>query len=317
MISLRKPGRTIREVEEMGDMTRAIEASLPKLRIEESAARTQARIDSGAQAVIGVNKYRPRDEAPIEILKVDKRRGATVADRQARPPSKRERDPQAVAEALARSRATPPAATAICLRLPSMRARQGHGRRNIVGVGASLWPPSSRGQVDLRRLTGGRSACRTLSSGCRKRVANSKRMKAAGRASWSQDRPGRPRPRPEGDRVGLCGYRLRCGHRAVVLRRPRRPRARRSRTDVHILGISSLAGAHLTLVPELKAELEKNGRPDIMVVVGGVVPAQDYEALKAAGAEAIFPPGTGDRGSRRSASRHAHRRLGHTRAAAE
>jgi methylmalonyl-CoA mutase len=87
--------------------------------------------------------------------------------------------------------------------------------------------------------------------------------------------------------------------------------------DVHILGISSLAGAHLTLVPELKAELEKNGRPDIMVVVGGVVPPQDYEALKAAGAEAIFPPGTVIAEAAEALLDTLNRRLGHARAAAE
>jgi methylmalonyl-CoA mutase len=87
--------------------------------------------------------------------------------------------------------------------------------------------------------------------------------------------------------------------------------------DVHILGISSLAGAQLTLAPELKAELEKNGRPDIMVVVGGVVPPQDYEALKAAGAEAIFPPGTVIAEAAEALLDTLNRRLGHARAAAE
>jgi methylmalonyl-CoA mutase len=86
---------------------------------------------------------------------------------------------------------------------------------------------------------------------------------------------------------------------------------------VHILGISSLAGAHLTLVPELKAELEKHGRPDIMLVVGGVVPPQDYEALKAAGAEAIFPPGTVIAQAAESLIDTLNTRLGHTRVAAE
>jgi methylmalonyl-CoA mutase len=87
--------------------------------------------------------------------------------------------------------------------------------------------------------------------------------------------------------------------------------------DVHILGISSLAGAHLTLVPELKAELGRNGRSDIMIVVGGVVPPQDYEALKTAGAEAIFPPGTVIAEAAEALLDALNRRLGHTRAAAE
>jgi methylmalonyl-CoA mutase len=86
---------------------------------------------------------------------------------------------------------------------------------------------------------------------------------------------------------------------------------------VHILGVSSLAGAHLTLVPELKAELANNGRPDIMIVVGGVIPPQDYDAVKAAGAEAIFPPGTVIAQAAEGLLEALNRRLGHTRAAAE
>ena len=154
----------IREVEEMGGMTRAIEASLPKLRIEESAARTQARIDSGAQAVIGVNKYRPQRRGADRNPQGGQRRGAAVADRQARPPQARARSAgrrrgagRAHAQCLRRQRQFARA----CHR---RRARQGDGRRNIVGVGASLWPPSSRDQVDLRRLpAGGRHVgrCRT------------------------------------------------------------------------------------------------------------------------------------------------------------
>ena len=154
----------IREVEEMGGMTRAIEASLPKLRIEESAARTQARIDSGAQAVIGVNKYRPQRRSADRNPQGGQRRGAAVADRQARPPQARARSAgrrrgagRAHAQRLRRQRQSARA----CHR---RRARQGDGRRNIVGVGASLWPPSSRDQVDLRRLpAGGRHVgrCRT------------------------------------------------------------------------------------------------------------------------------------------------------------
>ena len=181
----RKPGRISSEVEEMGGMAKAIEAALPKLRIEESAARTQARIDSGPQAVIGVNKYRPRDEAPIEILKVDNARGAAVADRQARPPQARARSAgrrRGAGRAHAQRRRRQRQSARACDRC---RARQGDGRRNFVGAGArslaAIKPRSSRSPA----FTGGRSACRTPSSGCRSSSPNSRRTKAAGRASWS------------------------------------------------------------------------------------------------------------------------------------
>ena len=175
----------IREVEELGGMTRAIEASLPKLRIEEAAARTQARIDTGAQAVIGVNKYRPRDEAPIEILKVDN--GAVrqlQIDKLTR--LKRERDPQAVADALAaltRNAARRQRQSA-CAR-DRRRARQGDGRRDIIGAGAGFWPPPGRDQGDLRRLQAGGGHVGRRRAVCRNASPNSRRMKAAARASSS------------------------------------------------------------------------------------------------------------------------------------
>ena len=197
-------------------MTRAIEASLPKLRIEEAAARTQARIDSGAQAVIGVNKYRPRDEAPIEILKVD---NAAVRQLQIDKLGrlKRERDPQAVADGARRAHAhrrrRQRQSAGACHRC---RARQGDGRRNIAGAGEGLWPPSGRDQVDLRRLpAGGRHVGRRRTGAeARRRIRGERRPPAA--HPGRQDRPGRPRPRPEGDRVGVRRSRLRRRHRAAV-----------------------------------------------------------------------------------------------------
>ena len=145
----------IREVEEMGGMARAIEASLPKLRIEEAAARTQARIDSGAQAVIGVNKFRPLDEAPIEILKVD---NAAVRQMQIEKLNrlKRERDPKAVTaalDALTRTAARRQWQSAGACR--RRRAREGNRGRDFAGAGKSFWSSPGGDQIDLRCLQAG------------------------------------------------------------------------------------------------------------------------------------------------------------------
>ena len=265
--------------------------ALPKLRIEEAAARTQARIDSGAQAVIGVNKYRPRDEAPIDVLKVD---NAAVRQLQIDKLTrlKRERDPKAVAEALddadaQRRRRQRQSAGARHRR----RARQGDGRRDFIGAGEGLRPPSGGDQGDLRRLqAGGRH--------------DGRRRTGAKLAAEFEDNEGR-RPRILVAKIGQDGHDR--GQKVIasafadlgfdvdigaLFATPAEAARQAVENDVHILGVSSLAAAHLTLVPELKAELAKQGRGDIMIVVGGVVPPQDYEALKAAGAEAIFPPGT-------------------------
>ena len=142
----------ITEVEELGGMTRAIEAGLPKLRIEEAAARTQARIDSGAQAVIGVNKYRPRDEAPIDVLKVDNAAVRQLqidkldaAQARARSESARRGARHAHAQCRGRQRQSAGARH-------RRRARQGDRRRDFTGAGESLRPPSGGDQGDLRRL---------------------------------------------------------------------------------------------------------------------------------------------------------------------
>ncbi len=182
----------IAEVEDLGGMTRAIEAGLPKLRIEEAAARTQARIDTGAQAVIGVNKYRPRDEAPIDVLKVDNAAVRQLQiDKLAR--LKRERDPKMLAEALAsadpqrrgrqrqsvgaRHRGSP---------------RQGHRRRDFIGAGKSIRASPGGDQGDLRRLqAGGRhDGCRRAVTETRRRIRGQRRPPAA--HPGRQDRPGRP-----------------------------------------------------------------------------------------------------------------------------
>jgi methylmalonyl-CoA mutase len=306
----------IREVEGMGGMTRAIEASLPKLRIEESAARTQARIDSGTQAVIGVNKYRPRDEAPIDILKVDN--GAVrqlQIDKLSR--LKRERDPQAVAEALAALTRNAAGGNGNLLALAIDAAR---AKATVGEISLALEQVFGRHQAEIKSISG----VYRREVGMSDTVQRVQKQVAA-----FEENEGR-RPRILVAKIGQDGHDR--GQKVIasafadigfdvdigpLFATPAEAARQAVENDVHILGISSLAGAHLTLVPELKAELEKNGRPDIMVVVGGVMPPQDYEALKAAGAEAIFPPGTVIAEAAGALLDTLNRRLGHTRAAAE
>jgi methylmalonyl-CoA mutase len=306
----------IREVEELGGMTRAIEASLPKLRIEEAAARTQARIDSGAQAVIGVNKFRPRDEAPIEILKVDN--GAVrqlQIDKLKR--LRRERDPQAVAEALAALTRGAAGGNANLLALAVDAAR---AKATVGEISLALEQVFGRHQAEIKAISGV----------YRREVGMSdalERMKK--RVAEFEENEGR-RPRILVAKIGQDGHDR--GQKVIasafadlgfdvdigpLFATPTEAARQAVENDVHILGISSLAGAHLTLVPELKAELERSGRGDIMIVVGGVVPPQDYDALKAAGAEAIFPPGTVIAEAAEGLLDALNRRLGHAKAAAE
>ena len=206
----------IEEVEALGGMTRAIEAGLPKLRIEEAAARTQARIDAGAQAVIGVNKYRPQNEAPIDVLKVD---NAAVRQLQVDKLTrlKRERDPKVVAEALADAHAQRRGRQRQSVGARHRRrARQGHGRRDFIGARRSVWPASGGDQGHLRRLqAGGRhDGCRRTGAETRRPIRGRRRPPPA--HPGRQDRPGRPRPRPEGDRHRLCRSRLRRRYRRAV-----------------------------------------------------------------------------------------------------
>jgi methylmalonyl-CoA mutase len=306
----------IQEVEELGGMTRAIEAGLPKLRIEEAAARTQARIDSGAQAVIGVNKFRPRDEAPIEILKVDNSAVRQLQiDKLGR--LKRERDAKTVAEAL----------DAL-----TRNAAGGNGNLLALAVDAAR-AKATVGEISLalEQVFGRHKAeIKAISGVYRREVGMADAVeRVQKRVAEFEDNEGR-RPRILVAKIGQDGHDR--GQKVIasafadlgfdvdigpLFATPGEAARQAVENDVHILGVSSLAAAHLTLVPELKAELDRLGRPDIMIVVGGVVPPQDYAALKAAGAEAIFPPGTVIAEAAESLIDTLNKRLGHTKEAAE
>src|ERR1700684_211231 len=297
-------------------MTRAIEASLPKLRIEEAAARTQARIDSGAQAVIGVNKFRPLDEKPIDILKVD---NAAVRQMQVEKLNrlKRERDAGAVTaalDALTRS-AGDGNGNLLALAVDAARAKATVGE-----ISLALEKAFGRHQAEIKSISGVYRREAGMSDAV-ERVQK--------RVALFEENEGR-RPRILVAKIGQDGHDR--GQKVIatafadlgfdvdigaLFATPEEAARQAVENDVHVLGISSLAAAHLTLVPQLKAELNNQGRSDIMIVVGGVVPPQDYEALKKAGAEAIFPPGTVIAEAAEDLLKSLNKRLGHSKAAAE
>jgi methylmalonyl-CoA mutase len=316
----------IREVEELGGMTRAIESGLPKLRIEEAAARTQARIDFGAQAVIGVNKFRPHDEKPIDVLKVD---NAAVRQLQIDKLKrlKRERDPQVLAEALAALTRTAAGGNGNLLALAIDAAR---AKATVGEISLALEKAFGRHQAEIKAISGvyGREVGMVGRSMADGRMADAVERVQKLVAEF-EDNEGR-RPRILVAKIGQDGHDR--GQKVIatafadlgfdvdigaLFATPAEAARQAVENDVHIIGVSSLAAAHLTLVPELKAELEKLGRSDIMIVVGGVVPPQDYAALKSAGAEAIFPPGTVIAAAAENLLTSLNRRLGHSKAAAE
>jgi methylmalonyl-CoA mutase len=311
----------IREVEALGGMTRAIESGLPKLRIEEAAARTQARIDSGGQAVIGVNKFRPRDEKPIDVLKVD---NAAVRQLQIDKLKrlKDERDPETLKQALEALTRSAGGGNGNLLALAIDAAR---AKATVGEISFALEKAFGRHQAEIRAISGvyGREVGMSHAT-----MANAVERVQKLVAEF-EDNEGR-RPRILVAKIGQDGHDR--GQKVIatafadlgfdvdigaLFATPAEAARQAVENDVHIVGVSSLAAAHLILVPELKAELDKLGRGDIIIVVGGVVPPQDYAALKATGAEAIFPPGTVIAEAAESLLATLNRRLGHSKAAAE
>ena len=290
----------IQEIEEAGGMTAAIEAGIPKMRIEEAAARTQARIDSGRQPVIGVNMFRPDEHESIEVLKVDN--SSVRAQQLAKLQKLRaERDQSAVDAALAR--------------LTEAAARSVDGQRDP-GLGQNflkLAVDAARvhatvGEISdaIEKVFGRHTAAiRTIQGVYRSEIGEAPNVKLAREMVESFTQKQGRRPRIMVAKMGQDGHDR--GQKVIatafadlgfdvdvgpLFQTPREVALQAVEADVHIVGASSLAAGHLTLVPELRAELEKLGRSDIMIVVGGVIPPQDFDELLAAGASAIFPPGT-------------------------
>ncbi|HTS39472.1 MAG TPA: methylmalonyl-CoA mutase [Xanthobacteraceae bacterium] len=312
----RKAWSHIQEVEDLGGMARAIEAGIPKLRIEEAAAKTQARIDSGHQSVIGVNKYRPTDETPIDVLKVDNSAVRQLQiDKLAR--LKSERDPAEVRAALDALTRTAAGGNGNLLALAIDAAR---AKATVGEISTALEKVFGRHRAEIKTISG--VFKREL--GMSDAVARVQKQVAEFEANEGR------RPRILVAKIGQDGHDR--GQKVIAsafadlgfdvdigpLFASAAEAARQAiENDVHILGVSTLAAAHLTAVPELKAELEKQGRPDIMIVVGGVVPPQDFDVLERAGAEAIFPPGTVIAEAAGELVEKLNRRLGHGQAAAE
>ena len=280
----------IAEVEALGGMAKAIENGLPKRRIEEASARTQARIDSGQQSVVGVNRYRPEIADVIPMMKVD---NSAVRSAQLEKLSrlKRERDPEAVAAALDALTAGA-AGNANLLELSVNAAR---AKATVGEISFALEKVFDRHKATADAVKGVylREAGATPASD-RARAMAEAFTQADGRkprlmvAKMGQDGHDR------GQKViasgfGDLGFDVEIGD---LFQTPAEAAAEAVEVGVHAVGASSLAAGHLTLVPELKSELARLGRPDILVFVGGVIPPEDFKALEEMGVAAIFTPGT-------------------------
>jgi methylmalonyl-CoA mutase len=272
-------------------MAKAIDAGLPKLRIEEAAARTQARIDSGRQPVIGVNKYRPADDERIDVLKVDNS-AVRVEQAEKLRRLRAERDEsatQAALDALTRGAGTPDQ-NLLALAIDAARAKATVGE-----ISDALEKVYGRHAATIRTISGVyREEAGQVSVIDETRAATAEFERAQGR-----------RPRILVAKIGQDGHDR--GQKVIatafadlgfdvdvgpLFQTPVEVARQAVEADVHIVGVNSLAAGHLTLVPALRDELAAQGRPDILIVVGGVIPPQDFDELRAAGASAIFPPGT-------------------------
>jgi methylmalonyl-CoA mutase len=305
----------IEEVETLGGMTKAIEAGIPKLRIEEASAKTQARIDAGVQSVIGVNKYQPTDEAPIDVLKID---NTAVRNMQLEKLKRlrAERDPTALQEALdALTRAASGNGNLLELAVDAARAKATVGE-----ISMALEKVYGRHVASIKAITGV----------YKREVGMTAAVEQVREAVEAFETAEGRRPRLLVAKIGQDGHDR--GQKVIasafadlgfdvdigpLFATPDEAARQAVENDVHILGVSSLAAAHLTLVPELKKALAAQGRDDIMIVVGGVVPPQDYDALMKSGCEAIFPPGTVIADAALKLLKTLHHRLGHDQEAAE
>ena len=281
----------IEEIEKLGGMAAAIETGLPKMRIEEAAARTQSRIDSGAQTIVGVNKYRLDHEDPIDILEVDNTavRKQQIERLQA---LRANRNEEEVKKALAALTECVKTGEGNLLELAVEAAR----------VRASLGEISDACEVVVGRY---KATIRTISGVYSSETKNSDEFKKALELTSAFAKKEGRQPRimiakmgqdghDRGAKVVATGY-ADCGFdvdMGPLFQTPAEAAKQAVENDVHVLGVSSLAAGHKTLVPQVMEELKKLGREDIIVIAGGVIPAQDYEFLYNAGVAAIFGPGS-------------------------
>jgi methylmalonyl-CoA mutase len=281
----------IQEIESLGGMTKAIEAGIPKLRIEEAAAKKQARIDSGQDIIVGVNKYRLEKEDPIQTLEVDNQ---TVRKQQIEriQSIKASRDEEAVQAALKNLTAAAKSGEENLLSLAIDAARL---RATLGEISDALEAEFGRYKAQIKSFSGVYS----------KEIKNDESFaKARALADKFAEQDGR-RPRIMIAKMGQDGHDrgakvVATGYADVgfdvdigpLFQTPKEAAKQAVENDVHILGVSSLAAGHKTLVPQVIEELKSYGRDDIMVIVGGVIPKQDYQFLFDSGAVAVFGPGT-------------------------
>jgi methylmalonyl-CoA mutase len=288
---MHKAWHHIQEVEGLGGMTKAIETGLPKMRIEEAAARRQALIDSGREVLVGVNKYQPAQDEQIDVREVDNQ---AVRQSQLRrlEQIRATRDQRAVDEALAALTGCAQSGSGNLLELAIQAARL---RATLGEISAALEKVFGRYQAVNRTISGVYSSesrddpefrkARELAEDFSREEGRRPRILVAKMGQDGHDRGAKVIATAFAD----LGFDVDVG---PLFQTPREAARMAVENDVHILGISSLAGGHKTLVPEVIGELKKFGRDDILVFVGGVIPPQDYDALYAAGVAGVFGPGS-------------------------
>lgn len=286
-----KAWELIQEVEELGGMTKAIEAGIPKLRIEEAAARKQARIDSGQDIIVGVNKYRPTEDEHLDILDVDNtkvRQGQLKRLAEIRA----SRNDEQVKTSLQRLSEAARSSKENLLALAVIAAKE---RATLGEISDALEEVYGRHKAQIQSFSG------VYSKEMKQDPAFAKAQQLANKFAEQDGR----RPRIMIAKMGQDGHDrgakvVATGYADIgfdvdigpLFQTPKEAAKQAVENDVHILGVSSLAAGHKTLVPQVIEELKQLGRPDIMVIVGGVIPQQDYQFLFDAGAAAVFGPGT-------------------------
>lgn len=286
-----KAWQLIEEVEELGGMAKAIETGLPKMRIEEAAAKKQAQIDSNEEVIIGVNRYRLDEEDPIDILNID---NTMVRKKQIEriEQMKANRAEEKVKEALAKLTEAAKTGEANILECAVEAARY---RATLGEISDAIEAASGRHKAVIRSVSGVYSS----------NFSNQQEMETVKEMTGDFIENEGRRPRILVAKMGQDGHDR--GAKVIatafadlgfdvdigpLFQTPAETAQQAAENDVHVIGVSSLAAGHMTLVPDLAAELKKIGREDILIVVGGVIPAQDYEFLRNNGASAIFGPGT-------------------------
>lgn len=288
---LEKAWSHIEEVEQLGGMAKAIETGLPKMRIEEAAARRQAHIDSGKEVIIGVNRYRPDEEEPLEILNIDNTavRTAQMKRLEELRKNRNEEDVQQRLEAITAS------------------ARSGKGNLLALAVEAAR-ARASLGEISLayeKAVGRHKAVIRSISGVYRSEYGEKEEMKTIREMTDRFTEQEGRRPRIMIAKMGQDGHDR--GAKVIstafadmgfdvdigpLFQTPEEAALQAVENDVHILGMSSLAAGHNTLLPQVIEELKRLGREDILVIIGGVIPPQDYPYLREKGAAAIFGPGT-------------------------